>query len=138
MVHGIGFAVIAMVALIVFAIMLLPMIFYILTLQKAIKKCAPENQAMQPAMTWLLLVPCFSLIWHFFVVINVAKSLGAEFQKRGMAEEMAPGQTLGLILCILACCSIIPFLGVLCALGALICWIIYWLKIAEYSRKLDL
>jgi len=35
------------------------------------------------------------------------------------------------------CCGIIPFLGVLCSLGALVCWIMYWLKIAGFSKKLD-
>jgi hypothetical protein len=39
-------------------------------------------------------------------------------------------------MCILACCSIIPFLGVLCSLGALVCWILYWVKIAGYSAKI--
>jgi hypothetical protein len=133
--HGLGIAVLV-AALVAFAIMLVPMIFYILTLQKAINKCAPENQAMQPAMAWLMLVPCFNLIWHFFVVINMSKTLGAEFQKRGQAEDAEPGKKLGLVMCILACCGFIPVLGALCGLGYLICWILYWMKIAEFSRKL--
>jgi hypothetical protein len=87
-------------------------------------------------MVWLLLVPLLNLVWHFFVVINVAKSLGAEFQTRGMAEEPEPGKKLGLTMCILACCGIIPLLGVLCSLGSLVCWILYWVKIAGFSAKL--
>jgi|ERR1019366_4932309 hypothetical protein len=125
------------VALIVLVIALIPMVFYILTLQKALNKCAPENRAMQPAMTWLLLVPLVNLVWQFFVVINMAKSLGAEFQKRGIAEEPEPGKKLGMIMCILFCCGIIPLLGVLCSLGGLVCWIMYWLKIVGFSKKLD-
>jgi hypothetical protein len=124
------------IAFIMLIIALVPMIFYILTLQKALNKCAPENRAMQPAMTWLLLVPLVNLVWQFFVVINMAKSLGAEFQKRGMAEEPEPGKKLGMIMCILFCCGIIPLLGVLCSLGGLVCWIMYWLKISAYSKKL--
>ena len=123
-------------AVIIFAIFLIPAIFFILTLQKALNRCAPENRAMQPGMTWLLLIPLFNLVWQFIVVINMAKSLGAEFQKRGMAEEPEPGKALGLVMCILVCCGIIPYLGVLCDIGALICWIIYWVKIAGYSNKL--
>ena len=119
-----------------FAIALIPVIFYSLTLQKALNRCAPENRAMAPGMVWLLLIPLFNLVWHFFVVINVAKSLGAEFQKRGLPEEPDPGKKLGLIMCILACCGIIPFLGILCSLGALVCWIMYWIKIAGFSGKL--
>jgi hypothetical protein len=121
---------------IIFAIFLIPAIFFNLTLQKALNRCAPENRAMQPGMVWLLLIPLFNLVWQFLVVINVAKSLGAEFQKRGMAEEPEPGKTLGLVMCILVCCGIIPYLGVLCSIGALICWIMYWVKIAGYSSKL--
>jgi hypothetical protein len=134
--NGIGAFTVIFGTLIVFAIMLVPTIFYILTLQKALGRCAPENQAMQPGLVWLLVIPCFNLIWHFFVVLNMAKSLGAEFQKRGIAEEPAPGKALGLTMCILLCCTPIPLLGILATLGYLVCWILYWVKIAGYSQKL--
>ncbi len=123
-------------ALIGCVILFIPAIFYNLTLQKALNRCAPENRAMAPGLVWLLFIPLFNLVWHFFVVINMAKSLAAEFQKRGIAEEPQPGKTLGLVMCILACCGIIPFLGILCSLAALVCWIIYWIKIAGYSGKI--
>jgi hypothetical protein len=134
--NGAGIAAVFTIALIVCAIALLPAIFYILTIQKALNRCAPENRAMAPGMAWLLLVPLVNIVWQFFVVINVAKSLGSEFQKRGIAEEPEPGKKLGLIMCILACCGIIPLLGILCSLGALVCWILYWIKIAGFSSKL--
>ncbi len=35
---------------------------------------------------WLLLIPLVNLVWHFFVVLNMAKSLGTEFQKRVWKE----------------------------------------------------
>ena len=133
---GAGAAGILIVALIVFAVMLLPAIFYLLALQKALNRCSPENRAMAPGMVWLMLIPLFNIVWHFFVVINMAKSLGAEFQKRGIAEEPEPGKKIGMIMCILACCGIIPILGVLCFIGALVCWILYWIKVAGFSAKL--
>ena len=118
------------------ALFLIPFIFYLLTLQKALTRCSPENRAMNPGMVWLMFIPLFGLVWQFLIVINVAKSLGAEFQKRGLAEEPQPGKTLGMVMCILWCCGIIPFLGILCSLGALVCWIMYWIKIAGFSAKL--
>lgn len=124
------------IVLVVIAIMLVPMVFYCLSLQKALNRCSPECRAMNPGMVWLMFIPLFNMVWHFFVVINMAKSLGCEFQKRGMAEEPKPGQTIGMVMCILGCCGIIPFLGILCSLGALVCWIIYWLKITGYSSKI--
>jgi len=133
---GAGMAGLFVGMLIGLAIILVPLIFYLLTLQKTLNRCAPENRAMAPGLVWLMFIPMFNIIWHFFIVINVAKSLGAEFQKRGITEEPQPGKTIGLIMCILAACGIVPILGILCSLGALVCWILYWVKIAGFSSKL--
>jgi hypothetical protein len=122
--------------LIVIAIMLVPLIFYCLTLQKALNRCSPENRAMNPGMVWLMFIPLFNIVWHFFIVVNMAKSLGAEFQKRGIAEEPKPGQKIGMILCILACCGVVPILGILASLAAFVCWILYWVKIAGFSSRI--
>jgi hypothetical protein len=127
---------IIVVFLLFFAVGLVVKIFYILTLQKAFGRCAPQNQAMAPGLTWLLLIPLFSLVWHFFVVLNLAKSLGQEFRARGMTEDPEPGKTIGLAMCICAPCSAIPYIGFLPGLATLILWIIYWVKIAAYSKKL--
>lgn len=115
------------VALIIMAIMIVPTIFYLLTLQKALNRCSPENRAMNPPMVWLMLIPFFNLVWQFIVVLNLAKSLGAEFQKRGIPEDANPGQTIGLIMCVSS---------LLCGPIYFIPWIIYWVKIAGYSGKL--
>ena len=115
-------------ALIIFAILLIPLIFYCLTLQKALNRCSPECRAMNPPMVWLLLIPLFNIVWQFIVVLNMAKSLGAEFQKRGIAADPNPGQTLGQDRPI-ACFQVTGPVG-------LVCWIIYWVKIAGYSNQL--
>lgn len=135
--HGAGAFGLLVGMLIGFAIILIPLVFYVLTLQKALNRCAPESRAMEPALLWLLLIPCVGFIWHFFVVLNMAKTLGAEFQKRGLPEEAEPGKKLGLIMCGLMCGGIIPIIGLLFSLGGLVCWILYWLKIAGYSKKLE-
>jgi len=88
------------IGLIVLAIMLVPFIFYLLTLQKALNRCSPECRAMNPGMVWLMFVPLFNIVWQFFIVLNIAKSLAAEFQKRGIAEDPNPGQTLGMVMCV--------------------------------------
>ena len=121
-----GFGVLTIV-LIVMAVLLVPKIFYLLTLQKAFNRCSPECRAMNPGRVWLMLIPIFGLAWHFFVVLNMAKSLGCEFQKRSIAEDPNPGQTLGLVMCIG---------NLICGPVGLICWIIYWVKIAGYSSKI--
>ena len=115
------------IVLVVFVIMLVPLVFYCLTLQKTLNRCSPECRAMNPGMVWLLFIPLFNIVWQFIVVLNMAKSLAAEFRKRGIAEDPNPGQTLGLVMCIG---------NLICGPVGLICWIIYWVKIAGYSSRI--
>ncbi|MEP7027785.1 MAG: hypothetical protein ABI960_04240 [Candidatus Eisenbacteria bacterium] len=123
---------------IIFAIALLPAIFYLLTLQKALNRCSPESRTMTPGLVWLSLIPVFNIVWVFFVVNALSESLHREFTRRGMVEEPQPGRSLGLAYAILSILGIIPLVGILAAIGALVCWILYWIKIAEYSRKLEI
>jgi hypothetical protein len=117
---------------------LLPAIFYILTLQRALNKCSPTSRTLEPGMVWLYIVPVVNLVFHFFIVLGMAKSLRNEFDRRGvLIADPTPGQSVGLAMCICACCTIIPILGFLTGLAHLVLWIIYWAKIAEYSRTLD-
>ena len=113
-------------------------IFYCLTLSKALSRCSPQNRTLSPGLVWLYLIPVFNLVWHFFIVINMAKSLHAEFVSRNMVEEQSPGQGIGLATCILNAVGVIPYVGWLTGIPALICWIIYWVKIAGFSNKIAL
>jgi len=120
-----------------FCIFLIPAILYILTLQTALSKCAGSVRTMQPGEVWLLLIPLFNLIWHFLVVMGIAKSLRNEFARRGIpSADPLPGQSIGMAMCICACCGIIPILGILASLASLVLWIIYWIKVAGYSELL--
>jgi hypothetical protein len=117
---------------------LVVLILYLLTLQKVLRKCAPASRTMEPGKVWLTLIPAFGLVWHFIVVLNMAKSLGNEFESRGIpCPEQAPGQTVGLANCVCSCCTFIPLLGGLAGLIGLVLWIIYWARIAEFSRLLE-
>lgn len=124
--------------LIVFGIIIIPKIFYLITLQKTIKEVSVENQKIQPNQVWLTLIPLFGLIWQFTMVCRVALSLQAEFKKRNInIVEEKPGYSIGLTYCTLFCCSIIPVLGVLAGIGGLVCWGIYWVKINNYKTVLE-
>jgi hypothetical protein len=115
---------------------LVPLVFYLLTLHRALSACAPANRRMEPALVWLQLIPGVHLVWQFFVVLAVSGSLRREFAQRAVPADPDAGQSLGLATCILSVCSLIPFLGILAALGSLVCWILYWVRIAGYRNQL--
>lgn len=129
--------VILVVVAVIFGISLIPMIFFLLTLQNTLNAVSFENRKMEPSLVWLSLIPLFGMVWQFIIVDRMAGSLQAEFAKRGIAnEEARPGNSIGLAYCILFCCSLIPFLGYITSIAGLICWIIYWIKINDYKNRL--
>jgi len=122
----------------VLALFIVPVIFFLLTLQHALSKCAAASRTMEPGMVWLFLIPLLGLIWSFFVVMGLGKSLANEYARRGIpSEEPAPGQPIGIAMSVCNCCCWVPILGALAGIAGLVLWVVYWVKIAEFSRKLD-
>lgn len=124
------------VILVLTLVCFIPVIFYLLMLQKALSRCAPHNRAQSPEMVWLQLIPFFGMAWNFVNVIRVSRSLENEFRDRGINIEPDPGKSLGMAMAICMAVSVIPFIGSLASIAGLICWILYWVKIAGYSEKL--
>jgi hypothetical protein len=93
---------------------------------------------MNPGKVWLILIPVFGLVWSFVVVINITKSLKNEFARRGVPRpDPTLGETIGLATCVCSCCTFIPLLGRFAGLAGFVLWIAYWIRIASYSRALD-
>jgi hypothetical protein len=136
MLRGIGLPELA-VLLVVGLLLFVPAIFYVRTLKRALERCSLESRTMSPGKVWLLLVPLFGEIWQFFIVINVARSLHNEFTRRNLPTTPAPGRTVGLAMCILTLVNVVPLIGPAASAVTLVCWCVYWVKIANYSRMLE-
>lgn len=131
---GLGFPVL----LLFFSVsILVPTVLYLIALQNTLARCSPNSRTLSPAMVWLLLIPLFNLAWHFVVVSNISKSLHNEFDRRNIQAEPQPGKGIGLAMCILACTILVPVAGIYTGVAALVCWIIYWVKVAEFGRMLE-
>lgn len=127
-----------LLAFVVIGVFLLPLIFYLVMLNKTFNLISPQNRTMEGSQVWLMFVPFFNLGWQFVIVNRLSDSLKKEFGSRNLPiNEAEPGKTIGITYCILRCCSIVPFLGILASIGGLVCWIIHWAKIAEYKRLLE-
>ncbi len=122
-------------ALITAALTLVVAIFYILSMQKALTLAGPQHRKLEPAMAWLLLIPLFNLVWHFFVVKHVSDAIRNWAAARGVQVDDA-GYTFGLITCIANCCAIIPIVSLLAGPTALVCFIIWWVKVAGFNRTM--
>ena len=124
---------IGMVILIIFAIALLPKIFFLLTLHRTLEEVSLENRLMPAGQVWLAIIPIFGWIWMFIIVSRIADSLQKEFAMRGVeCNELRPGYSVGLAYCILTVIGFVPFASI----AAFVCWIIYWVNIADFKNQL--
>jgi hypothetical protein len=111
-------------------------IAFLMTLQKALSRCDRRNRTMEPGQVWLNLIPCFNIVWQFITVIRISESLANEFRDRGIRSRDDFGKSLGITTLVLGFLGIIPYIGALFGLAELVCGIIYWVKIAGYSKRL--
>jgi hypothetical protein len=131
---------------------LIPMMFFLIAQRDLLKAIEPDNRTIQPNEVWLQLIPVFNLYWQFVVVDRIADSIRNELVERhpvsfGATSNSAfpihtderPTHDLGRAYCILGLIGVLGFFTffLLCfaGLAATICWIVYWVKIAEYKNR---
>lgn len=137
-----------MILLLVVALFLLPMIFFLLMQQALLKSIQVHNRSISPGEVFLQLIPLFGMVWQFIVVTRISDSIRRELSEdqtfsfeqptaSTLPTGFRPAYGIGIAYCVFFCCSIIPMLGVLAGFAGIICWIIYWVKLAEYKSLLQ-
>jgi len=136
-------------------------VLFLLTQQNTLKAVRRENRLMQPGLVWLQLIPAVGQIWQFIVVLRIAKSIRKEIKfvqgdslfgssDLSVAEKLTHRATLaiGITYCTLTLIGaffnlfmtagqespLTPIVGLIFLTG-IICWIIYWVRLAQ-SRKI--
>jgi hypothetical protein len=102
-------------------------IIYISALEECLKAVSPSNRTLSPGFVWLLLIPLFNLVWHFVVVIHLARSLKNEAEQRKLSVGDG-GKLLGIATSISLVLG--PILNIL-----LMIW--YWIRISRLTDALN-
>jgi hypothetical protein len=104
----------------------------------ALKSVPEEYREIRPDQIWLSLIPCFALVWNFFVYHRVARSFQNYCAATGKTQFGDCGETLGLIYSICVVCRIVPCLNYLAWPASLVLVIIvlvkFWGMKAEIER----
>ena len=110
-------------------VMIAPVIFYLLSLQKTLRLAGPNNRRMRPGLIWLNLIPVFNLGWHLYTVLKISETLTATIGK----QSGDGGRALGIIATLLVFGCLIPDYRNGFALATLVMWIAYWVRITGYN-----
>ena len=120
------------------AVTLIPIINFIMTLEYALLAMAPHNRMMSPDKVWLLFIPFFNILWLFVVVYFIAESYRGEFLERNIKNtEARPSFGIGLATAILLVGCFIPKVNFYIVPVFLVCWIIYWVRVARLKDQLE-
>lgn len=134
---------------VILLILLVFVVFFLLTLQRALKYCARHNRTMEPGMVWLNLIPLFNLFWQFYTAVQVGNSLKNEFTERNLDDGSDYGKTIGIVSMALGIVSnslarggelggntAIALTGAAAGLLSFILLIVYWVRIYGYGTRL--
>jgi hypothetical protein len=125
------------IILTVLGLVLIPKIFYLISLQSTLDVISFGNRKMPSSNVWLLLIPLFGVVWHFIIVSNMADSIKAEADSKNITlSEPRPAYNIGLAMCILNCLFFIPGINIFTGIASFVCWILYWVKINSYKNRL--
>lgn len=102
----------------------------------AFERIPPRFRQMDSGLVWLLLIPCFSLVWNFFVFPKLARSFKAYFDSVGDATVGDCGEQLGLFYAIADACFLVPCLNHFAFVAALVLLIVYLIKVHELKQKI--
>lgn len=142
---------------IVLVVALVIHVLFLLTLFRTQQSVNERNRELAPGMVWLTLIPLFGMIWAPIMVPKLSNSLRREFEDRGWGTDGEGfARTTGLLWAwggiVNTLVSIVQnvaqfadlkpvamglgLLGLPLGLGVLVCWIIYWVQMYQYGKRL--
>jgi hypothetical protein len=129
---GVAVGLLALVVLVVLAIHIV--ICYLLS--SCFRRIPAQHRKMEPGLAWLLLIPCFQLVWNFFVCPRLSESYLSYFLAQGRTDVGDCGRNLGMAYAICSACALVPYVGILPGLAALVLLIIYLVKALELRGQI--
>ena len=119
--------------LVVIGIVIIPVIFFLITLQNTLNIIEPQNRKMQPGNVWLLLIPLFGFVWSFVIVNAVADSCKAQLEQYDVFYDQKPTYSVGMGW---AVCLVLSMVVSLFSIVAIVMFITYWVKLNEVRKQL--
>ena len=100
------------------------------------KRIPPEHRQMEPGMVWLLMIPCFNLIWNFFVFPKLSQSFKGYFDAVDDTTVGDCGASLGMAYAIVSACCVIPYAGCLTAVASIVLLIVCLVKATGLKNRI--
>jgi len=125
---------------------------FLRTLRDLLRAVSEQNRGMSPGLVWLNWIPVFNMAWAFVTIVKIREAARKEFASRGVREDGGEGFGVGLasaITWVLSGISAPPsaiqnenavwtfgLISGLLTLASFVCWILYWMRMANLRDML--
>ena len=110
-------------------------IFFLITLQRTLETIDISRRTKEPGHVWFMLIPLFNMVWQFIMVNHITDSIRNECNRLNIpVQEARPAYGIGITMCALSVCGLIPVIGYLASFAGIIAMIIYWRKVNTYKN----
>jgi len=117
------------------ALIIVPSVFYLIALQKALEAIDPAMRPVTPGLVWLQLIPIFNLVWLFILVNHLKKGYAKMSAAGRLRSETTAGFGVGIAMACLSVACAIPGVATVAVIPAMVCWVLHWIQVNE-ARKL--
>lgn len=134
-----GVAVVALLGFLLIGVVVLGLLinaFVCWFVSGCLQQIPADHRRMEPGQVWLLLIPCFGLIWNFQVFRRVPESFESYFASVGRTGFGDCGRNIGMWYSICGACSMIPILNYAAAPAALVLLIMNLVKLNQLKQEI--
>ena len=126
-----------LITVVLLAVWLIISALFSMTLYFCFMEIAPGNRKIHPGLSWLLMIPFVSIVANFFVIPKLADSLALEYNRRSIPlTQQRPTFNIGIAYAACSVAGFMPLIGGLIRLAGIVCFIIYWVQVADARRTL--
>jgi len=105
-------------------------------ISSALERIPAEHRKISPGQVWLLMIPCFPIIWNFVVFQRVPASFKSHFASVGRGDVGDCGAAVGLWYSIVTVACYIPLLNYIAGPAALVLLILNLVKFHDLKNRI--
>lgn len=104
---------------------------------KSLAALPQQFREIEPALVWLLMIPCFAMIWNYFVFPKIAFGYQRFFRSLGRERPDDCGALLSFWYCLSVCCWVLPLVMYVAFPASYVLLIILLVKISRLRREAE-
>jgi len=109
---------------------------YFLLLHRTMDKVALAQRPVPGWTIWLSYIPVAGPIWSVVFAVMLSSSIKKDFLLAGRPDHKDGALPFAIGMAVALLCAFIPFVNLIGGPAYLVLWIIYWVKIAEISKRM--